>query len=186
MPDLITQSELTNAVPTLSSRSDLAMLISAASQAVEKHCGREFTSSSVTEYHNGDGLSRIWLRRFPVTAFSSLTVNGSAIASTDYTYNADTGELVRGDGQYDHRFASRFPHGTKNVVAVYTGGYATIPEAIKQAVIITVQHLVGAIQATGLFSSESIGDYSYTFNKAFQPTIPKAAEMLLASYVVIL
>ena len=183
MADLISSAELTASLPALATRSDLALLITAASVAVEKYCGREFTQSSVTEYHNGKGLPRLWLRKLPVVSISSLTVNGSALASTDYTYDGDTGELVRGDGQADQRFQCRFPHGTKNIAIVYTGGYSPIPEAVKAATIMTVQHIVDGLKATGLFSSESIGDYSYTFNTAFQPLIPKPAELLLAGYV---
>jgi hypothetical protein len=186
MADLVTSGEVVALVPSLAGHGALALLISAASNAIEKRCRRIFASGTVTETHSGNSLSRVWLNRPPITSITSVAVDGTALDNTDgygWGYNADTGELFRGNGRGDMRFASVFPGGSGNVSVVYVGGYATIPPDIKVACITLVKHLADGAKATGLLKSESIGDYSYTMADAMLVSMPAQTLALLAPYI---
>lgn len=185
MADLITADDLTASCPTLAVRSDLARLVSSASQAVERYCNRTFAVDTYTERHDGRGLSRIWLRQRPVVSVAAVSSDGYDLDNTSgdaWTFNPDTGELLWSNGLDDPRFAARFARGFRNVEVTYTAGFDPIPEPVATAVILTARWLADRMNASGAFQSERIGDYSYTL--ATQAgVLSDAAEMLLASYV---
>lgn len=186
MADLITTSELTAAVPSLTGRADLAQLVTAASLAVERYCGRTFAQATLTETHNGRNRSRLWLKRRPVVSVASVTINGTALDNTTsdaWTFQPETGELRRGNGHDAEPFAPWFPWGLQNIVVTYTGGYSPIPADVKQATILWARHLADATKASGLYQSEAIGDYSYTLASLDAQAGPPVALALLAPYV---
>lgn len=57
----------------------LSRLISAVSAWVQNECGRALVQASFTEEYRGRGGRRLLLRQYPVTAVSSLLVDGVAI-----------------------------------------------------------------------------------------------------------
>jgi hypothetical protein len=189
MANLVTSPEVTAQWAGFADLSNLAQaaLIEAASEAVESYCRRTFASSTVTESVDGTGKPRLWLSRRPVSSVGTVTVNGTAIDNTSgdaWTLQGNRGELLRGAGYLDPRHAMAWPKGYSNVVVTYVGGYATIPGPVKQATIAMVKHMSEAANKTGLLSSESIGDYSYVLNTAFNKgDIPPAVGMMLAAYV---
>lgn len=186
MADLITTAELTAAVPSLATRSDLAALVSAASQAVERYCGRTFERATLTETHDGRNRSRLWLRRRPIVSVASVTINGTALDNTTsdaWVFHPATGELRRGNGHEAEQFAAWFPWGLQNIVVTYTGGYNPIPADVKHATILWARHLADAAQTGGMIASESIGDYSYSLGPGAQQAASAAALELLAPYV---
>jgi hypothetical protein len=99
-------------------------------------------TATYTETRSGNGSSHLALKNFPVTAISSLTVNGVAVlASPDgiqagYVFDIYQVSLI---GSYfgwpppGNNFGANFNSGTNNVVVVYTAGYATIPLEVSQA-----------------------------------------------------
>jgi hypothetical protein len=189
MSNLVTTSEVIAEWAGFSSLSSLAQarLIEAATSAIERYCRRTFASEEVTEYLDGNGTSRIWLERRPVSTITSVTVNDTALdnSSNDaWKLNPNTGTLTRGTGQHDSQLAIHWPRGTRNVVVVYTGGYAAIPSDVKLAAVTLVKHIHDATTKTGILSSENIGAYSYVLNTAFSKGgFPPAVAMLLSSYV---
>lgn len=126
--------------------------INAASAKVRMYCGRDlsngFEEAERTEVYNGDGTPQIRLNEWPVDSISSVSLRSSAASgaavygdTVDASgYFADArGILYRVGGidwAWKHDGSSRvgWPYQFAAVQVVYTGGYATIPQGIKDAV----------------------------------------------------
>jgi hypothetical protein len=165
-----------------------ASLVSRASQKVLDHCRRGFIQQAVTEAHDGKNSPRLWLRRVPVITVSAVTVNGEAIDNSQgdgWTFKPRTGELVRGDGIDATRFAQWFPSGCQNVVVQYWGGYAAVPGPVLEATCWAAKWMSDRGKISGIFQSESIGDYSYSLAdpKGMPLALPDEICALLAEYV---
>lgn len=161
-------------------------LIAAASAAIQARVRRTLGMQTHVEVHSGRNRPRIWLRVRPVVAVSQVTVDGDPLddsQGTAWTFVAETGELVRGDGLGDSRFAPWFPAGVGNVVVTYAAGYDPIPADVRRATILTVQALHAASALSGAYKSESIGDYSYTLNDGLVDAVPPVAARLVSRYV---
>jgi hypothetical protein len=188
MADLVSDAEVTATWPGFGDldASEQAALITAASAAVENHCRRTFAATAATEYHDGRGLGRIWLRRRPITAIASVTVDGVALVATDgdFGYDPATGELYRGDGSGEPRHFPPFPHGRRNITVVYTAGYATVPADVKRATIQVVKTVSDQSRFSQTLQTEQLGDYRYVVNTTSQKSeLPLSAQALLAPYV---
>lgn len=111
----------------------LGSLILRATAFIERYCGREFMSREHTEYHTGDGTSRLRLDHFPVTEISSI-----ADSSEFATFSYDDGdEHDYWECEYENGIVQLlldvFPKWPPRAVeVVYTAGYATAPEDLKQ------------------------------------------------------
>jgi hypothetical protein len=122
--DAILTSLITNATAGMLNRMNRAALLSA----------------SYTETRSGNGGSHLALKNFPVTAVSSLTINGVAIlASPDgvkagYVFDQYQISLI---GSYfswpGNSAGSNFSVGDGNIVVTYTAGYAAIPPDVSEA-----------------------------------------------------
>jgi hypothetical protein len=112
----------------------LTALISRASAAVENFLQGSVLSASYTETRHGTGGQAMLLAEYPVTAASTVTVNGqpipkaTAFGQTGWWLSDRTILLV----------GYSFARGRNNVQVTYTAGYATTPPDIEQAVIETV------------------------------------------------
>lgn len=163
----------------------LDALLAAASSAVESYCRRTFAySGTIVESVSGRGTPRLYLSRPPVASIASIAVNGETIDNANgdaWTIeNADWGVVLRGSGRGHSRFAPVWDVGASNVVVTYAGGFAEIPAIVKAATAAHAQYLSSSIQTPGLYMSERLGDYSYTFPMMEQkfPISPAAAAML--------
>ena len=126
--------------------------INAASAKARVYCGRNLTNgfeeAERTEVYDGDGTNAIRLHEWPVDSISSVkfltaassgaAVYGDTVDASGY-HSDGRGTLYRVGGVswvMAHGGSSRtgWPEGDANVQVVYTGGYATIPDAIKEAV----------------------------------------------------
>lgn len=114
----------------------LVRLISAASRMVLGEIGRgSLLSRSQTEHYNGVGGSRLMLRRWPVTAVSSVTVDGVAIAAQTARPLGAGWALEPWDGtdpgrpQFIDLFGYRFAAGRQNIDITYRAGYRVTDEA---------------------------------------------------------
>jgi hypothetical protein len=164
-----------------------AALVTDASADVEEVCRRTFAQQTYDETYDGSGTARIWLRQKPVVAVSAVYINGDALDNTflsAWSFDRDTGELARGDGQDDERFAPWFPRGRRNIRVVYAAGYLTVPRTVQRAVIFTVQYLWQRGVRNGLYKSESIGKYSYELVEPLPgQLLPGYMMQLLNNYV---
>ena len=167
----------------------LGNLISAASNMVENHCRRIFTAANYTnELHDGTGMQFFYLKAYPVTTLTSITITDSAnssetIAGTSFDFNADNGKVQFKTGI--NAAYGYFPFGTQNIAVTYTAGYSTIPDAVQEAVAQVVMGLYapGAASNLGL-QSERLGEYSFArATGAAQVVVTPIVEALLEPYV---
>jgi len=100
----------------------LELLIDAASARIIGYCGRNFRVNTYTEYHNGDGKDRLFLKQFPVISVTSLYDSydrtyaaADLIATTDYIVMEERGEIIL---EYLY-----FNTGLKNIRVIYSAGY---------------------------------------------------------------
>lgn len=109
----------------------LTRLVTAASQFIQAWLNRDLASQSYSETRDGHGGPVMPFRDFPVTAVSSLTIDGNTIpaaadmVSLGYRFT-DTRLILQG---------YVFTRGAANVQINYTAGYASIPSEIEQACI---------------------------------------------------
>jgi hypothetical protein len=85
---------------------------------------------TVTETHSGRGRPGLVLRDGPAISITSVTEDGTAVASGGYTLDDDTGILYRVSGYSD----LAWPVGRRNVVVTYVVGRSAVPPAISEAV----------------------------------------------------
>lgn len=112
----------------------LSALISRASAAVENFLQGSVLSATYTETRHGTGGQAMLLAEYPVTAATSVVVNGQTIPRASAFgqigwWLADRTVLLVGYS---------FARGRNNVQVTYTAGYAAVPGDIEQAVIETV------------------------------------------------
>ena len=77
----------------------------------------------------------IILRKKPVISITSLTIDGTAADSSNYSVNTDTGELY---------YQTGYTFGWQNIEVVYTAGYSLVPFEFRQIFIDLVQLLFEA------------------------------------------
>ena len=73
------------------------------------------------------GEPTLWLSRFPVLAISSITVDGTSLAPTDYLVTVASGALARIVDDRETRWRAA------KVVVTYQAGWETVPESLKAA-----------------------------------------------------
>lgn len=109
----------------------LTSLIARASAFIDSYIGRGIISADYTETLNGNDSDSMFVKNFPITAVSSVTVDL-------YTYSPSNTPLGFGytfDSNRVYLRGGRFCRGSQNVVISYTGGYAQVPADIQQAAI---------------------------------------------------
>ena len=170
--DLCTIADVVGAWPAFAqiNANEQAKLIDVASDKILNFCRRPgFIQVTMNEFIDGSNSSRIWLSMRPVISVNSITINGEPVDNTNldaWGFNPKTGELWRGVGQRDNRFSRWFASGSQNIQVGYLAGYGQIPPQINRAAILYVRYLVEQFKISGVYSSESIGDYSYSLNAA--------------------
>lgn len=111
----------------------LAKLILRATRLIESYCHRQFISREHTELYTGDGTTRLRLDNFPVTAITSIA-DTSEYAT--FSFDSDD-EGTYWECEYDNGIIQLldtiFPsYPPRAVQVVYTAGYATAPEDLRQ------------------------------------------------------
>lgn len=155
----------------------LTTLLTRVSAAIRRHVrGRTFESANYTEYYNG-GSDKIALRYLPVTAITSVHEDSARttwdastlIASTDYTFDANSGLLL---------FDYTVPRGNRNVRVVYTAGDAAVPDEVALACVIWAAHVWARSKSHGM-TSESGGNVSASYDLGPMPEEVKSMLELL-------
>ena len=133
----------------------LAFLISSCSSVMEAWMGRDICQATYTENYDGTGTSRLMLNQKPITAVSSITINGIVIpVVTDplasgvmfdenglFLVGSIVPYYLPGNAAGSNVGANNvFNRGSQNVAVVYTAGYATVPMGLQQACIDFVGH----------------------------------------------
>jgi hypothetical protein len=136
-----------------------------------------FESASRTEVVDGDGARSLMMREGPITAVASVTYlcpdgSTSVVPTTAYRFGRKIiWANAVGSGPFfpnGHLFTAGYgplgnwAMGKANYSVVYTGGYATIPAGLAEAVYM-VMDWMRADNGRGPYQSESIGgEYSYS------------------------
>lgn len=108
----------------------LESLITSSSAWFKTEVGRDVVSGNYTHTFDGNGSRGLTLRQAPVSAVSSVTVDGvtiparTSVSGDGWVLDGDRVELV----------GYTFTRGTQNVVVAYTAGYPAIPAEVAQAV----------------------------------------------------
>lgn len=139
--DVKTYLGITNATED----ANLTALIAAASAWIENYCNRVFSQATYTETRNGNNARGIYLYQSPITAVSSVTVDGvsipAAASSRNFGFVFDDETVYIQPGIFiapivvsgPFGLPDRFERGVQNVTVTYTAGYAVIPADLVQA-----------------------------------------------------
>ena len=142
--------------------------------------------ADATEYFDGEGQTRIWPVRIPVTSITSIYVNNDQ--PRDFTDSNDELDsdyyLIQKYGDHVQRIdGGAFNTGYQNIRLIYQGGYAesAIPEDLKRAgyMILSAQRKLAGKEHV---RSETVSVEGTTFNTQFTAELPWAATRILANY----
>lgn len=109
----------------------LQALVSAFSEWVRAYTERDLTTSAYAYAGDGWGGQSLYLPEAPVSAVTSVTVDGRAIPQR---LSAGGSGWYR-VGQVVHLEGYAFSRGRGNVEIAYQAGYAVVPEVVRQATV---------------------------------------------------
>lgn len=176
-------------IQTTANDAVLTRLITAASQAIKTWLARPLLQDTYTQKYDGTGINRLTLRNFPITAVSSLAVDGLTVPPAPapnvgfgYMFDEFGLYLVGGDNHWSTVpqtpniwAGSYFPRGSQNVTVTYTAGYASVPVDVTQACIELVAFKYQQRNHVGVSSRTlTAGGESVVYQQAFMPPEVKA------------
>lgn len=145
---LLTTEELRLAVGLSSTDASqdtlLALFGDRAADAMAQWCGimdvppnpLTFREETITEvFRCVYGRAELTLSKRPVTAVTSVVVDATTYASTEYEISVQAGQLYRLSAD------NRVEWDGEKITVVYTAGYATVPPALKMAAVKMVRML---------------------------------------------
>ena len=117
----------------------LQTCVDTAINAVIQYCNRDFRLASYTQYFQGNGKNRLFLKNYPINSVSEI----KKLDTTTYNYIdiiTNAGDTIgnstqlHGDGSLvllkDYTFESGSEK-VENIKILYNGGYAAAPDDIK-------------------------------------------------------
>ena len=124
----------------------LAVIIPSKQAWLERQCGRAFDEVTYTDLaHDGSGSPDLWLKHWPassVTAVKLLASDGTTSTVDSSSYRFVNSEFLHRDSGSEAAWEPRtpfgdykgsvFPEGDGNVLVSFTGGYATMPDDLKE------------------------------------------------------
>lgn len=143
-------------------------MINLATQYAETYIGRHIKvrSTDTTETFDVEPRTQdIFLTNFPIISVTSITEDGDALTEgedEEYLEYANTGKLYRNDAYWTK--------GRKKLVAVYKGGYATVPDNLFQWCVEVVGFMFET-KEDGNVKSERVGQLSVTYASAGQNSV---------------
>ena len=157
----------------------LDALLDYASERIESHCGRLFASEALTEYLDGTGTDRVCLSRRPVDSLTAVYedadrefADDTEVDSDDLVLYPETGLVVRQ--------GAVFARGSRTLKAVYTAGYAAIPDDVAAACVkLAAAWYAHARAGADGITREHLGDYEAVY--AAEPR-PADVEAMLQPY----
>ena len=135
----------------------LEFLVNAATDLIEKYCGRRFIQAQYTdEIYDGENTNRLFVKNYPIDTAVAPTVKVDDEAVTVEAVNYPKGII---------EIESFANDDLSNIKITYKGGYllADIPFDLKQAAILMVARARNVSKNSGI-ASESVGDYSVTYS----------------------
>lgn len=176
MADYITMDEARRFVelPEGTDEMELRAAVQAATQSCIDLMNWDVSEATVTEKFSGLNGRMLPLARQPVTAVTSVLVNGLAVDLSDIDF----------DSTILYRRSTVFPKGIRNITVTYTGGYDPIPTPVKRAVLYTLKAMWDARGTDQNMTSEA---YTGVSSGAFWPSgpgyVPPQAQALMNNYM---
>jgi hypothetical protein len=99
-------------------------LIDAAQGHIEREAQRDLEAAAQTETFDPPESTDLWLTHTPINSITSVTVDGTALSSSQYSHDPETGRLTR---VVNGRPVSWRTFKVQSIVVVYNGGYTTVP-----------------------------------------------------------
>lgn len=160
-------------IPTAETGQDgiLEALLDGVAKVINDYLGVSVINSSYTEYHDGDGSNILFLKHFPVVTVTSLVIDTSTIASSDYDLYTDEGYI-----KYEY-----YTSGNRNVVVAFTAGYGAarinVPDSLKLALKLWVSYIHKKDNAA---FTQRFGEAAVV--NVVQYEIPREVKMILEPY----
>lgn len=152
----------------------LTRLISSASEFIQTWLNRDIASQDYNEARDGTGGNRLVFAEYPVTAVSSVVVDGRpiprAVDVVSIGYRFDSQQIIL-NGYV-------FTKGWSNVQLAYTAGFAAVPMEIEQACIELVSLRFKERDRIG-HQSKSLAGETVTF---FIKDMPDSVRTILNNY----
>jgi gp6-like head-tail connector protein len=159
MPSLVSLSELKAFLGITSSEQDaqLTVILDGVSVGVESLCQRTFALGTYTEVYDilTPTQDLLFPENFPIQTIVALTSGTTPLDASEFAI-IDQKMLVRKLPQ-----GTYFTPGYQQVSLMYAAGYYTIPADLK-LVVMRACDMVNKSSDIGNFTSERIGDYSYS------------------------
>jgi len=112
----------------------LTNLLSAATGLIIRYLGWDLTTQAYTQTFNGNGRDRVMLSNYPITAVSSVTIDGVAIpVAGPYGGSNFLPQGYSFDENTVYLRGYWFRKDIQNVTISYTAGYEEIPFEVSQA-----------------------------------------------------
>ena len=158
----------------------LTALIAGVSRAIQSYCGRDLVSTNYVELYDGSGASTLTLRRFPILALNSVTLDANSSAPTTCTsasfiLRPTIGQIILAPQPAGNAPALGpiFPRGRGNLQVDYTAGLEPIPDDLQMAAALAVANLYNQPDLTK--QREKIGASYYYIGRpgelAFTPEV---------------
>jgi uncharacterized phiE125 gp8 family phage protein len=150
----------------------LSRLITAVSASVLRYLSRDILQATYALTINGTGRDRWMFPQYPVTAVSSVSIDGTTISAS--TGIAAAGYVFDESTLYLRGY--RLTCGVQNVTISFTAGYTETPVDIEQACIDWISLLYKGRKRIGE-QSKVIGGEQVNY---FTGPMPKSCELMLA------
>jgi hypothetical protein len=135
---------------------------------------------------DGTGTDVLTLPERPVSAISAISVEGTALASTEFKFNSATGDVYRVASATDYEKPNRlvWTWGRRNVSVTYSHGYAAadLPRDVRIAALGIAARILLRLEQGGAVQ-ESLGQYAVRYgNEGITTAATTEDERILSSY----
>jgi len=129
--------------------------------------GRDILTASYSEIHSGNGKSVISLDQYPISAVSSLVVDGMTISAVTGPF----GFGYQFERQKLYFIGGVFPEGVRNILVSYTAGYAAVPADIVRALLEQIGYVYRSRSRIGVKSQTVQGQTDAFHTEELLPSV---------------
>lgn len=144
----------------------LQTILTAASRFIASYCNRVLVKQPVTEQRDGSGSNRLMFCEYPVSAVTSVAVDGTTITPaqgySDVGYRFSKTQLILN--------VQNFTRGAANCALSYVAGYDPIPQDLAQVAVELTMYKYKANPKLGVVGAQTIDGQSITFNAGLDLT----------------
>lgn len=115
----------------------LQRLINSATAQVNRYCCRTFEHQSYTEIKDGSRTNELMLSNFPITAITSVHVDGARVFDADTLLPATAYAVIAPNML--RLIGSNWGRASQSIKIVYGAGYQVVPADVEDAAILLVE-----------------------------------------------